>query len=114
MRNFQTWLSQTVRLVLSRSHRRIIFVGLDGSGKTTIINQIIAMGDDNQRPAPEPTVEFKVHTVDYKRWKLFITVSLRSIVGENRVTDVFNLSGFGRAGQASHVLEASLHGVAGV
>lgn len=76
MRNFQTWLSQTIRLILSRNHRRIVFVGLDNSGKTTIINQIQAQQEGGTSPVQptEPTVEFKVHTVEYKRWKLFITV----------------------------------------
>mmetsp|Transcript_565 Transcript_565/g.761 ORF Transcript_565/g.761 Transcript_565/m.761 type:complete len:192 (-) Transcript_565:1253-1828(-) len=70
--------SRAYRGILSRNHRRVVVLGLDSAGKTTVLNTILRVTSNKKETESAqqqtvPTVEFTIKTVKYKRWKLFIT-----------------------------------------
>jgi hypothetical protein len=66
-------LSRAVRAWKARKLRRVLLLGLDGAGKTTVLAQVL--GTDAS--ATVPTVEAEYREKEYKGQTLLLTVSMR-------------------------------------
>lgn len=83
-----TSLSRSFSRFWNRNERRLLLVGLDGAGKTTILYHL-RLG---KAIASIPTVGFNVETIKYEGYKLNIWVSWLSTGIERR----------GQSGMYSH------------
>jgi len=62
-------LSVRVRSLFSRKQRRVLLLGVDGSGKTTLFKLLSSL--DNKETVP--TTETKLSTVAYKGYEIILT-----------------------------------------
>mmetsp|Transcript_4925 Transcript_4925/g.6528 ORF Transcript_4925/g.6528 Transcript_4925/m.6528 type:complete len:191 (-) Transcript_4925:629-1201(-) len=69
--------SRMIRTFLARNHRRLLLLGLDGAGKTTILESIVQSSENAQselkQAITKPTVEFDIKVANFKTWQLYIT-----------------------------------------
>lgn len=111
-----TSLSRSFSRYWNRNERRLLLVGLDGAGKTTILYHL-RLG---KAIASIPTVGFNVETIKYDGYKLNVWVSW--FEGGTRqkhsscslvTLQLFNQLGRRGTGHSTAILEASLHRDAG-
>lgn len=77
-------LSKALGKIFGNKEMRILMLGLDAAGKTTILYKLKL----NQSVTTIPTVGFNVETVQYKNVKFNVWVSLRMLRnGEKRGED---------------------------
>lgn len=70
-------LSRLVRGVLARNERRLLLVGLDNAGKTTVMYRMHV----GKPVTTVPTVGFNIETVKYKK----LTLNLWDVGGQDRL-----------------------------
>jgi GTPase SAR1 family protein len=106
-----TSLSRSFSRYWNRNDRRLLLVGLDGAGKTTVLYHL-RLG---KAIASIPTVGFNVETIKFDGYKLNIWVRWLQVASWDRPAHVSaaQLLGCRRTGHAPAILEASLHRHAG-
>jgi len=63
-----TFLAKVLNSLSSKKERRILMLGLDAAGKTTVLYQLKL----SQQVQSVPTIGFNVETVEYKNLKFTI------------------------------------------